>query len=325
VNELPWLKAGKVNFMRFGIFGAGGVGGYFGGRLAQAGHDVTFIARGKHLSAILETGLRVESILGDFVIQPVKATDDPRQAGVMDVIIVAVKAWDIPSAAEAMKPMVGEETIVVPLENGVEAPDQFSSALGREHVLGGLCRISSFVGAPGIISHVGVPPYIAFSEWDNRKSQRVDDLFEVFSGLTGISAEIPVDIHKALWEKFVFIAAASGVGAVTRQPIGVYRSVPETRAMLVGVMQEVAAVGRAHGVALGDEVVDRILNNVIDRAPEGTIASMQKDIMEGRRSELDAQNGAVIRMGRELGMPTSINEFIYASLLPMELIAQAGN
>lgn len=317
--------AGKVNSMRIGIFGTGGVGGYFGGRLAQAGRDVTFIARGNHLAAIQENGLKVESILGDFVILPVMATDDPRQAGVMDVIIVAVKAWDIPSAAEAMKPMVGEETIVVPLENGVEAPDQLSSALGREHVLGGLCRISSFVGAPGIIRHVGVPPYIAFSEWDNRKSQRVDDLFEVFSGLTGISAEIPVDIHKALWEKFVFIVAVSGVGAVTRQPIGVYRSVPETRAMLVGVMQEVVAVGRARGVALGDEVVDRILNNVIDRAPEGTIASMQKDIIEGRRSELDAQNGAVVRMGRELGIPTPINSFIYASLLPMELAAQAKN
>jgi len=307
--------------VRFGVFGAGGVGGYFGGRLAQAGHDVTFIARGKHLAAILENGLRVESLLGDFVIRPAKATDDPRQAGVMDVILVAVKAWDIPSAAEAMKPMVGEQTIVVPLENGVDAPDQLSSVLGRKHVLGGLCRISSFVSPPGSIRHGGVPPYIAFSELDNQKSQRVDELFKVFSELPGVSAEIPVDIHKALWEKFVFIAAASGVGSVTRQAIGVYRSVPETRAMLVGVMQEVVAVGRARGVAMGDDAVDRILTNVIDRAPEGTIASMQKDIMEGRRSELEAQNGAVVRMGRELGVPTPINTFIYACLLPMELAA----
>ena len=243
--------------MRFGVFGTGGVGGFFGGRLAQAGHDVTFIARGKHLAAILENGLKVESILGDFIIRPAIATDDPRQAGVMDVIIVAVKAWEIPSAADAMKPMVGEETIVIPLENGVDAPVQLASVLGREHVLGGLCRISSFVSAPGIIRHVGVPPYIAFGELDNRATQRVESLKRTFSGLKGVTAEIPDDVNRALWEKFVFIAAASGVGAVTRQPIGVYRSVPETRAMLVGVMQEVVAVGRARGVELGDDVVDK--------------------------------------------------------------------
>jgi 2-dehydropantoate 2-reductase len=307
--------------MRFAIFGSGGVGGFFGGKLAQAGLDVTFIARGKHLVAVKENGLRVESIMGDFVIQPAIATDDPRQVGVVDVILVAVKAWDMSAAAEAMKPMVSEETVIIPLENGVDAPDQLSSALGREHVLGGLCRISVFVSEPGIIRHVGVPPYIAFGELDNHKTKRVESLKAIFSNLEGISVEAPEDIHKALWEKFVFIAAVSGVGAVTRQPIGRFRVVPETRAMLVSALQEVVAVGRARGVALDENTADGILTTIIDNAPEGTIASMQKDIMEGSRSELGAQNGAVVRMGKELGIPTPVNAFIYASLLPMELEA----
>jgi 2-dehydropantoate 2-reductase len=307
--------------MRFAIFGSGGVGGFFGGKLAQAGLDVTFIARGKHLVAVKENGLRVESIMGDFVIQPAIATDDPRQVGVVDVILVAVKAWDMSAAAEAMKPMVSEETVIIPLENGVDAPDQLSSALGREHVLGGLCRISVFVSEPGIIRHVGVPPYIAFGELDNHKTKRVESLKAIFSNLEGISVEAPEDKDKALWEKFVFIAAVSGVGAVTRQPIGRFRVVPETRAMLVSALQEVVAVGRARGVALDENTADGILTTIIDNAPEGTIASMQKDIMEGSRSELGAQNGAVVRMGKELGIPTPVNAFIYASLLPMELEA----
>jgi 2-dehydropantoate 2-reductase len=225
------------------------------------------------------------------------------------------------AAAEAMKPMVSEETVIIPLENGVDAPDQLSSALGREHVLGGLCRISVFVSEPGIIRHVGVPPYIAFGELDNHKTKRVESLKAIFSNLEGISVEAPEDIHKALWEKFVFIAAVSGVGAVTRQPIGIFRVVPETRAMLVSALQEVVAVGRARGVALDENTADGILTTIIDNAPEGTIASMQKDIMEGSRSELGAQNGAVVRMGKELGIPTPVNAFIYASLLPMELEA----
>jgi 2-dehydropantoate 2-reductase len=307
--------------MRFAIFGSGGVGGFFGGKLAQAGHDVTFIARGSHLAAIKEKGLRVESILGNFVIHPAKATDDPRQVGVVDVILVAVKAWDIPAAAEAMKSMVGQETIIIPLENGVDAPDQLSSALGREHVLGGLCRISAFIGAPGVIQHVGVPPYIAFGEVDNLKTNRVNKLFEIFSNVTGITSEIPGDIQKAIWEKFVFITAVSGVGAVTRRPIGGFRAIPETRAMLLSALEEVVAIGRARNVALDKKTAEGILMTIIDNAPDGTIASMQKDILEGRRSELEAQSGAVVRMGKELGIPTPVNAFIYASLLPMELAA----
>jgi 2-dehydropantoate 2-reductase len=307
--------------MRISIFGTGGVGGYFGGRLAQAGHDVTFIARGTHLAAIKKNGLRVESILGDFVVRPAQATDNPGRTGQMDTILVAVKAWDVPAAAEAIKPMVGEETLIIPLENGVDAPGQLTSVLGQSHILGGLCRISAFIGAPGVINHVGVPPYIAFGELDNKVSRRVNQLGDVFAHLDGVSVVIPNDIHKAMWEKFVFIAGVSGVGAVTRQPMGVVRAVPETRAMLLRAMDEVVAVGRARGVNLEENTAAGIMTSIVDRAPESTLPSMQKDIMEGNRSELEAQTGAVIRMGRELGIPTPVNDFIYASLLPMELIA----
>ncbi len=309
--------------MRFAIFGTGGVGGYFGGRLAQGGHDVTFIARGKHLATIKKNGLRVESILGDFTVKPAQATDNPGQIGRVDTILVAVKAWDVPLAAEAMKPMVEEEAFVIPLENGVDAPGQLSSVLGREHILGGLCRISAFISEPGVIKHVGVPPYIAFGELDNKKSKRVSKLVDIFSKLAGLSVEAPVDIHKAMWEKFVFIAAVSGVGAVTRQPIGVIRALPETRALLLRAMEETVAVGQANGVVLDKDTATKIMETVVDRAPEGTIPSMQKDILEGRRSELEAQNGVVVRMGREKGIPTPVNEFIYASLLPLEQTALA--
>ena len=311
--------------MRFAIFGTGGVGGYFGGRLAQAGHDVTFIARGKHLAAIKENGLRVESILGDFIVKPAQATDHPGQIGQVDVILVAVKAWDVPAAAEAIKPIAGDKTLVIPLENGVDAPGQLSSVLGQSHILGGLCRISAFIGEPGVIRHVGVTPYIALGELDNKKSERVLQLVGIFASLTGVSAELPDDIHKAMWEKLVFIAAVSGVGAVTRQPIGVARSLPETRNLLLRAMEETVAVGQANGVILDKGTAIRIMESVVDRAPEGTIPSMQKDILEGRRSELEAQNGAVVRMGREKGIPTPVNEFIYASLLPMERQALTRN
>ena len=308
--------------MKFAVFGTGGVGGYFGGRLAQAGHDVTFIARGRHLAAIKENGLRVESGLGDFIIKPASATDNPASIGPVDVILVAVKAWDIPSAAESMKPMIGENTLVIPLENGVDAVDLLSASLGREHILGGLCRISSFISAPGLIKHIGVQPSIAFGELDNRKSDRVERILRVFQDVPGLTAEIPDDIHKAIWQKFIFIVAVSGVGAVTRQPIGKYRSVPETREIIIKALEEVVQVGKARGISLDDNTAETILVNVIDNISEGTIASMQKDIMEGRPSELEAQTGAVVRMGKRLGVPTPINDFLYACLLPMELKAR---
>jgi 2-dehydropantoate 2-reductase len=308
--------------MKFAVFGAGGVGGYFGGKLAQAGQDVTFIARGEHLKAIRENGLRVDSISGDFNIHPAKVTDKPAEVGAVDVVLLCTKAWNVAEIIGQMDPLMGGNTCSIWLGNGIEPTEHLEKAFGRKHVLGGFCRISSFIAGPGHVRHVGVPPYIAFGELDNSKSQRAENLRKVFASIPEINVEIPTDIQVGIWEKFIFVAAVSGVGAVTRQPTGVFRSVPETRAMLVACMEEILNVGRASGVNLGNDVVNRIVSNNIDRTAADVIASMHKAVLEGNPSELDDQTGAVIRMGRQLGIPTPTNDFIYAALLPMELKAR---
>ncbi len=307
--------------MKIAIFGTGGVGGYFGGRLAQAGHDVVFLARGPHLAAIQQNGLRVESIAGDFVIAPARATDDPHAVGEVDVIIVATKAWDVPAAAHALHPMIGARTVVLPLQNGVDAIGQIASVIGSQHVLGGMCRISALIRAPGVIQHVGVQPYVALGELDGRQTDRVAALRAAFAACAGLTVDVPADIHTVMWEKFIFIAAISGVGAVTRQPAGVFRSVPESRALLLSALEETTAVARAMGIRVPELVAQKTLE-FIDQAAPGLMASMQRDIMEGRPSELDSQNGAVVRMGRVVGVPTPVHQFLYASLLPMELKAR---
>jgi 2-dehydropantoate 2-reductase len=310
--------------MKYAIFGTGGVGGYFGGRLAQVGKDVTFIARGEHLRAIRERGLRVESIYGGFTVQPAQATDDPASVGAVDVVLVAVKAWQLGEAIQQMKPLVGAHTSVVWLGNGIEGTDRFVTAFGRERVVGGLCRISSFIGGPGLVQHVGVQPYIAFGELDQSHSPRVEALRAAFARFPELRVEVPANIHVTLWEKFIFIAAVSGVGTVTRQPMGVYRAIPESRAMLVTALEETAAVGRARGVPLDAEVAQKILANIDQSAPS-LLASMQKDIIEGRPSELEAQTGAVTRLGHTLGVRTPTHDFIYAALLPQERKARETN
>ncbi len=306
--------------MRIAVFGTGGVGGYFGGRLAAAGEDVVFIARGEHLQAICADGLRVDSQDGDFRVLPAQAAEDPQQVGPVDAVILGVKAWQVGQAAEVMRPLIGPSTFVVPLQNGVEASSQLAAVLGPEHVFGGFCYIVSFVVGPGHIKHGGMKPYIAFGELDNRPSERGQRLLNAFAH-AGVTAEKPEDIHAAIWGKFLFIASLSGVGAVTRAPAGVIRTVPETRRMLEVAVKEIAAVAKARTINLKDDAVSATMA-VIDGLPAQTTASMQRDIMEGRPSELSSQNGAVVRLGRERGVPVPLNEFIYSSLLPLELRAR---
>lgn len=302
--------------MKFAIFGTGGVGGYFGGRLAQAGQDVTFIARGAHLTVIREAGLRVESISGDFTIHPASVTDSPQSLGVVNVVILAVKAWQLSEALEQLPSLLGADTVILPLLNGMEHMDVLQERFAN-HLIGGLCRISVFIGAPGLIKHVGVPPYIAFGELDNSKSERVESLHEIFSASQGITAELPADIAAAMWEKFIFISGTSGIGALTRQPVGDYRTNPESRAMLISAMNETAAVARARGANIPASFVDDTMQR-IDNLPPQMLASMQKDMMEGRPSELNEQTGAVIRMGKAVKVPTPTHERIYTELLPFE-------
>ncbi len=306
--------------MRIAIFGTGGVGGYFGGRLAQSGADVIFIARGEHLKAMHEHGLKIDSIKGDFSVNSIQATDDPNEIGTVDVILVSVKAWQVPEAAQAMRPMVGPETVVVPLLNGVEAPNQLSDALGKEHVIGGLCGIISFVAGPGHIQHAGADPFINFGELDNNHSERVENLHQAFDHAVGITVKIPPDIQIAMWHKFLLVVPWSGIGAITRAPLGTILGLPKTRQMLQKVMQEIFNVAQARDIALPKDVVDKALTFLDSLSPNGT-ASMQRDIMEGRPSELEAQNGAVVRLGKAVDVATPLNTFIYHSLLPMELKA----
>jgi 2-dehydropantoate 2-reductase len=302
--------------MRIAVFGTGGVGGFFGGRLARSGQEVVFIARGDHLKAIQTGGLRVDSIAGDFVISPAEATDDPGSVGPVEAVLVGVKTWQIPEAARAMRPLVGAQTIVVPLENGVEAPSQLAAVLGEESVLGGMCQLSAFVAGPGHIRHVGIEPFIAFGAMDRQPNLQAEKLRKAFEQ-AGVKAVLPEDIQVLLWDKFLFIAAISGVGAVTRSPIGVVRSLPETRQLLVAAMQEIAAVARKRQVRLPADAVEKRMA-YIDTIGAGVVASMHRDIMEGRPSELESQNGAVVRMGKGMDVPTPVNSFLYASLLPQE-------
>ena len=306
--------------MRIAVFGTGGAGGYFGGRLAQGGADVTFIARGEHLQVIREHGLRVDSIKGDFLIEPAQATDDPVELGVVDLVLVGVKAWQVPEAAQAIRPLIGPQTTVLPLQNGVEAPSELAEVLGAQHVLAGLAKIISVRVGPGHIHHAGAEPFLAFGELDSRPSERVERLRQAFEG-AGITAEIPPDIQAALWQKFLFVASWGGVGAVTRAPIGTTRTVPETREMLLQVMREVLAVAHARNVALPDDTVRDTLD-FMDTLPPGGTTSLQRDISEGKPSELDSWNGAVARLGKEVGVATPLNTFIYHALLPLELQAR---
>jgi len=308
--------------MRIVVFGTGAVGGYFGGRLAQAGMDVTFIARGRHLEAIRKHGLRVDSISGDFTIHQAIAADDPTKVGEADVILCCVKSWQVSKAAKAMRPMIGPNTIVVPLQNGVEAPTILSDVLGANRVLGGLCRIISMTYEPGHIRHVGAEPYITFGEIDNQQTDRVKRLYRAFSEATGLTVEIATDINAAIWKKFILIAPWSGVGAVTRAPVGVFRRLPETRQILLQSMEEVFNIAIAIDVDLSKEVVEETMK-FIDALPEEGTASMQRDIMEGRPSELNEQNGAVVRLGNVTGVQTPVNTFIYYSLLPLEMRARS--
>jgi 2-dehydropantoate 2-reductase len=308
--------------MRIAIVGTGGVGGYFGGRLAQAGHEVHFIARGAHLEAIRRDGLRVDSINGSFVVKPALATNAPSEVGQVDTVIVAVKTWQLDDAGRSARPLVGPKTAVLPLLNGVEASDRLGDELGADHVLGGLCRLSTEVAAPGHIRHTGIDPTVVFGERDNQRTARVEALASALGG-AGVNVTVADDIDRAVWEKFMFIATWSGIGAVTRVPIGQWRVVPGLRAMAEAGLREVVAVGRAQGVRLGDDRVAATLA-AYDGMPPQTMASMQRDILAGRPSELEAQNGAVVRLGKTAGVATPTHAFLYSSLLPQETAARAG-
>ena len=302
--------------MHIAIVGTGAVGGYFGGRLAQAGEDVVFLARGAHLQAIQDQGLQVESVDGGFAIRPAQATDDPAGIGPVDLVLLAVKGWQVPQAIETMRPLVGSQTFVVPLLNGVEAPEQLAAAFGVRSVVGGLCGLYGSVAGPGRIRNVLPRPFVSIGELDHAASWRCEQLRQAFEH-AGVQVSIAADIHAALWEKLLFVGPFGGVGAVTRAPVGVLRRQGETRSLLEGAMREVFELARARGVHVGEEAIEQALAR-IDLSPEQATASMQRDIMAGRPSELESQLGVVVRLAHPVGVEVPRHTFLYASLLPQE-------
>ena len=307
--------------MRIAIYGAGGVGGYFGGVLTRAGHDVALIARGAHLDAIRSHGLLVRTPGGDFRTHP-RATADPAEIGPVGAVIVAVKSLHIPAVRAGIGPLLGPATLVVPLLNGVDAHEALLPAVGRVRMGKGLTRIISELASPGEIRHVGVDPYVALAEWDGSASPRAEALVAALTD-AGVQAEIPPDIDAALWHKFLFVCSLGGVCAVCRMPIGPVRAHPASRDLLRRAMEEIAAVAAARGVGLPHDAVERALATFDAFPAEGT-ASLQRDIAAGIPSELEAWNGAAARMGAEAGVPTPVHSFIHAALLPSELEARAA-
>ncbi|HEV2835232.1 MAG TPA: 2-dehydropantoate 2-reductase [Pyrinomonadaceae bacterium] len=307
--------------MRIVVFGTGGVGGYFGGRLAQAGEDVTFIARGDHLQAIKTAGLKVDSPNNNFVIHPAKATDDVGAVGETDLVILGVKAWQVPEAARAIKPIAGLHTTVLPLQNGVDAVPQLVAVLGTGNVIGGLCKIVSFVVEPGHIRHAGFTPSTVIGELDNRQTPRIARIEQTFKA-ADLEITVAKDIQVALWMKFLFIASFSGVGAVANAPAEVIRTDPKWRAQMLAAMEEIYALAHAYEIDLPSDSIDTVMASV-DALPEDATSSMQRDIAAGKPSELESQNGAIVRMARERGVAVPTHELIYQTLKPLEEKARA--
>ena len=306
--------------MKILIMGTGGVGGYYGGLLAQQGNDVTFIARGAHLCAIRHEGLKVNSVHGNFIISPANATDEPINVAPVDLILFCVKAYGTDEAAQAIRPAVGLHTTVLSLQNGIDAAERIGKVIGMEHALGGATWLSSAVEAPGVIKQVSQFRRVVLGELDGTRSERIQSVDEVLKN-TGITVEISENILKVLWTKFIFISAVSSMGSLTRLPMGEYRSIPETRSMIAGLMREVEALARAQRIELDEDVVQKSLDFMDSAAPH-IKASMQLDVESGHRTELESMVGVIGRKGRELNVATPVADLFYASLLPIELKAR---
>ena len=300
--------------MKIAVMAPGGVGGYFGGRLADAGHDVTFIARGANLEAIRQSGLRVTSPLGDIHLTAPSVTDDAAEIGPVDIVLFAVKLNAMEAAAEACRPLIGPETAVVPFLNGVDAPAILAEVLGADHACGGVTYISAHIEGPGHIGHIGDFAKLVFGEMDGSMSDRLDALQRACAD-SGIDATLTPEIEVALWEKFSLLVPMSGMTAAARSPLGVIRSDPMGRHVFEACMRETVAVGIAKGIPLADDLVDRQMS-LFNGLPDEMKASMLVDLEAERPLEAPWLSGAVARMGRELGVPTPVNDTLFAAMQP---------
>jgi len=299
--------------MRMAVVGAGGVGGGFGAALAKAGADVTFIARGTHLAAMKKDGLKVQGGRGETHLVPTKATDNPAEVGPVDIVLFCVKLWDVESAGERIKPLIGKGTAVVPLQNGIDAHERLLPIVGREALMCGVAQISASITAPGVITQVGIMRMI-FGELDGKRSKRGDDLLALCQK-AGFDVMLSEAILTELWMKFILLATNASITAATRQPLGKLRDDPDIRPIMIASFRETFEVGRAKGIALPDDAVDRILD-LVGHAPPAMKASMALDLERGNRLELPWLGGKVVALGRELSVPTPIHTMFYALLKP---------
>jgi len=302
--------------MKIAIIGTGGVGGYFGGKMANTGFDVTFLARGEHLRAIKANGLIVKSILGDFKVDSVKATDNVQTIGFVDLIILAVKAWQVKEISSELKPIIKEDTIILPLQNGVLAAEELKEQIDQKNIIGGLCRIISKIESPGVINHFGITPTILFGEIDNSKTNRVQKIKELFDK-SGINSNVSNDITSDLWKKFIAICV-SGLMAVSKTTYGELRELKETRQIMIDLLTEIYQLSQKIGIRIESDFLDKTIS-FIDSFPYDSTSSLTRDVWEGKPSEIEYQNGTVVRLGKKYGVDTPVNKFVYNCILPMEL------
>jgi len=295
--------------MKIAFMGAGGVGGLIGARLAQVGCDVSFVARGAHLAAMREHGLTLESTLGNAHLPKVRVTDDPGSLGPVDLVVIAVKLWDTEAAAQAVKPLIGPETAVLSLQNGVVKDDILRRHFGEQAVMGGVGYVATHVARPGVIHQTGTMQRLIFGEYDGARTPRATALLDVLLR-AGIQAEIAPDIRRTLWEKYVFLVGLSGTTATMRRPIGPIRANPQTRAFLFDLMKETVAVGRALGVALPETYAEERLA-FADTVPADMTSSMHHDLERGSPLEVEWLSGGVVQLGKKAGVPTPANRAVW--------------
>lgn len=305
--------------MKIAIIGTGGVGGYFGGKLARAGNDVTFVARGAHLRAILSQGLEVKSVLGDFRVENIKATDKITDIDSPDLMILGVKAWQIKEIRDDLRKIIHPKTLILPLQNGISAADELAETIDKSNILGGLCRIVSKIESPGVIQHLGVTPTIIFGELDSSKSDRTAEIQKCFEN-AGIKSRISEDIESELWKKFITICV-SGLLAVTKTTYGVLCELKETRQMMIDLLNEIYLLSQKIGIKIEPDFLQKTIS-FMDSLPYDSTASLTRDVWEGKPSEIEYQNGTVVRLGEQYGIDTPINRFVYNCILPGELKAR---
>jgi 2-dehydropantoate 2-reductase len=298
--------------MRIAIIGAGGVGGYFGARLQQAGADVHFVARGAHLAAMRRDGLTVESPLGDIHLPRVNVAETPAEIGKADMVWLSVKLWDMDGAVQSMRPLIGPETGIISFQNGVQKDDILRAAFGEKAVLGGVAYIATNIDRPGVIKHTGTMQRLIFGEYDGSRSKRAETLLD-FCLRGGINAELSDDVRKAIWEKFVFLVGLSGSTTTMRETIGPIRSNPRSRQFLSDLMRETVAVGRALGVTLPADFADERMS-FVDGLPDAMTSSMHHDLKAGKRLEVSWLSGGVAQLGEKAGVPTPMNRAVWEIL-----------